>query len=155
MEWLMNHACRLEEENTTLKQNINSLMALIESQASELGQAWNAAGIWRLKANAPEPVLRGLRVAIIGPSFRQHDYKSIAESLDGRFYFAPSDEKLSQIDRVVQRADIVLFMTGYAGHDASLRARAAATRNNVEITFQDSTSVSSLESWLRTKAMAQ
>jgi len=150
MDWWRGCECRvMEDENQELKGELARLLKLVESQAKELVSAWESCRSWRSKAKAAEPVLRAAKIAIVGPSFRRSDYQSLVEHLGGRFYFAPSNEKLSQIDRVVQRAELVVFMTGYAGHDASNIAKAAAARNGVEFAYLSSTSVSRLESYLR------
>lgn len=154
MDWLVDHACRLEEENQVMKGELHALRQLVSSQAEELGQAWDSATNWRSKAIAPEPVLRGAKIAIIGPSFRRADYQSIVEYLGGRFYFAASNEKLSQIDRAVQRVDLVVFMTGYAGHDAGVRATMSAERHAIELVYLTSTGVSRLEAYLRDRFVA-
>src|SRR5690606_3024936 len=80
-----------------------------------------------------ENPLSGRKVAIIGPSFRKEVYKELVEGLGGRFLFAPSEEKLSAIDRAMSKADGVIFITTYTSHKANDHVKAAEERYQVPV----------------------
>lgn len=60
--------------------------------------------------------LESFRVGVIGPSSREADYRRVIESLGARFGFAPSEEKLGQIDRLCNKSDGIIFITSFTSH---------------------------------------
>lgn len=80
----------------------------------------------------PEP-LQGLRVGVIGPSSREADYRGVIESLGARFGFAPSEEKLGQIDRLCSKSDGIIFITSFTSHKVEDHLVKAVRRLGVPI----------------------
>lgn len=81
---------------------------------------------------APGP-LEGFRVGVIGPSSRESDYRGVIESLGARFGFAPSEEKLGQIDRLCNKSDGVIFITSFTSHKVEDHLAKAVRRLGVPI----------------------
>jgi hypothetical protein len=77
--------------------------------------------------------LQGFRVGIIGPSSREADYRRVIESLGARFGFAPSEEKLGQIDRLCNKSDGIIFITSFTSHKVEDHLSRAVRRLGIPI----------------------
>lgn len=83
-------------------------------------------------ADAAAP-LQGFRVGVIGPSSREADYRRVIESLGARFGFAPSEEKLGQIDRLCNKSDGIIFITSFTSHKVEDHLNRAVRRLGIPI----------------------
>lgn len=92
-----------------------------------------AAACPDLTEELPCEPLAGLRVGVIGPSSREADYRGVIESLGARFGFAPSEEKLGQIDRLCNKSDGVIFITSFTSHKVEDHLVKAVRRLGVPI----------------------
>lgn len=75
----------------------------------------------RPAARAPCPAdptlpLKGLKLAVIGPSARAQSYRDQIEPLGATMLFAASEEKLGRVPRVCGKAHGIIFITSYASH---------------------------------------
>lgn len=84
-------------------------------------------------SESPYEPLQGFRVGVIGPSSREADYRGVIESLGARFGFAPSEEKLGQIDRLCSKSDGVIFITSFTSHKVEDHLAKAVRRLGVPI----------------------
>ncbi|HLO03515.1 MAG TPA: DUF2325 domain-containing protein [Symbiobacteriaceae bacterium] len=123
---------------------LDRLRALKQTRPSGTGSAQPEASVLSgLEAAAicPEPTvleggcepLQGFRVGVIGPSSREADYRRVIESLGARFGFAPSEEKLGQIDRLCNKSDGVIFITSFTSHKVEDHLAKAVRRLGVPI----------------------
>jgi hypothetical protein len=144
-KWLLSEASRLEAELKAALNRLEVLQLLVNDQAEELDRAWGTVNEIRVRLRAPEAMLKGRKIAVIGPSFREESYRRIVEQYGGRFTFAPSEEKLCQIDRVVSKAHGVIFIATYTSHAASDKVRAAAERYGKPLVMVHQTGLDHLE----------
>lgn len=66
----------------------------------------------------PDPALplKGLKLAVIGPSARAQAYRELLEPLGATMLFAASEEKLGRVPRVCGKAHGIIFITSFASH---------------------------------------
>jgi hypothetical protein len=121
-------------------QRLRSLQKARSSDA-HAGQP-GGAPISGLEAAAvcPEPLvevdaepLQGFRVGVIGPSSREADYRGVIEGLGARFGFAPSEEKLGQIDRLCNKSDGIIFITSFTSHKVEDHLAKAVRRLGIPV----------------------
>jgi hypothetical protein len=107
-----------------LHTEMETIMALIQETELELNRLYALRETRESRGSATPPTLpscpgqplRGFRIGVIGPSSREHAYREVIEGLGARFAFAPSEEKLGQVERVCNKADGVIFITSYTSH---------------------------------------
>jgi hypothetical protein len=73
--------------------------------------------------------LRGLKLAVVGPSFREQTYRNLLEPLGAAIIFAASNEKLGRVYRACQKAHGIIFITTFGSHAAEAQAESAAQRS--------------------------
>lgn len=82
---------------------------------------------------SPPPDLRGLKLALVGPSFRAHEYTATLAHFGLRLIFAASEEKKSQVHRLCSKAHGILHITTFSSHSAGDQASLAAARKGIPI----------------------
>jgi hypothetical protein len=90
---------------------LNRLYALRESR-----ECHSHGALPPLPSCPAQPPLQGFRIGVIGPSNREQAYREVIEGLGARFAFAPSEEKLGQVERLCNKSDGVIFITSYTSH---------------------------------------
>ncbi|HWI66721.1 MAG TPA: hypothetical protein VNT75_33320 [Symbiobacteriaceae bacterium] len=79
------------------------------------------------------PPLRGLKVAVVGPSFRESLYRQELGLLGATVLFASSENKLGRVAQVCGKAHGIIYITSFTGHDAHDHVMAAARRRGVPL----------------------
>jgi hypothetical protein len=122
----------LQASKDALVADLLTIQELIREADAELERL---AGLRYQSTDSPESSasLKGYRVGVIGPSGREADYREVIESLGASFHFAPSEDKLSQIDRLCSKADGVIFVTSFCSHKVEDHLSAAIRRLGVPV----------------------
>lgn len=115
---------RLEQENRELYQRLKQTAAAIAP---------------------PEQPLRGMRIAVIGHPRREPHYRELIAYLGGECLFANAGEKLGLIDRVVQKSNATIYLTGWGSHKASQRMESAAIRYGRPYFYDNEAGMANLE----------
>lgn len=118
-----------------LQAQIRELLEIRDSQAQEIDRL--RAEIRELRRRLGEPAdenegaLKGLRLAVIGPSFREHSYRQVLEPLGCRLLFASSEDKLGLVEKTCAKAHGIIFITTYTSHKVDTIAAATAERTGI------------------------
>lgn len=83
-------------------------------------------------ANAGPP-LRGLKVAVVGPSFRESLYRQELGQLGATVLFASSEIKLGRVAQICGKAHGIIYITTFTGHAAQDHVMAAARRRGIPL----------------------
>jgi hypothetical protein len=101
-----------------LNRQIEDLRMIRGAQGLEILRLREQIRELRRSRGEPEPdgVLKGLRVAVIGPSYREDDYRLQLEALGARVEFAPAEEKVALTTQACTRAHGIVFITTLTTH---------------------------------------
>lgn len=137
MDGLEEQIYSIQTSRDALAQDLTVIAALLQEADSELSRLYTlrnaqAPSTPQAAAQRPGP-LTNYRVGVIGPSGRESDYRQVIESLGASFHYAPSEEKLGQIDRLCSKSDGVIFVTSFCSHKVEDHLAAAVRRLGVPV----------------------
>lgn len=106
-----------------LQAELETLTMIRDTQAAEILRLTQEVRALRRRQGSEEPddPLKGLKVAIIGPAFRERNYEDLVESLGARFLFAASDEQLGKVGHICPKAHGVIYITTFCQHEVDNR----------------------------------
>lgn len=79
------------------------------------------------------PDLRGIKLTVVGPSFRREDYRRALEAFGITLIFAAGEEKKSQIYRLCSKSHGIIHITAWGSHSANDLASRAADRKCIPL----------------------
>jgi hypothetical protein len=120
----------LQASKDALMADLLTIQELIREADAELQRLTGLRSAGSPQSSNP---LKGYRVGVIGPSGREADYRQVIESLGASFRFAPSEEKLGQIDRLCSKSDGIIFVTSFCSHKVEDQLSAAVRRLGIPV----------------------
>jgi hypothetical protein len=84
-----------------------------------------------LLARDGSATLRGLKLALVGPSFQERFFRSDLEALGLTLHYAASEEKLSQVHRICAKAHGIIFIASFTSHATLTHVTQAAARHDI------------------------
>lgn len=123
----------LSEQLQGLRKVREQLDRQIERVERELAALHAAEADQARPKQNPGPPLRGLKVAVVGPSFRESIYRKELGQLGFTVLFASSESKLGRVSQVCGKAHGILYITSFTGHDANDHVMAAARRRGIPV----------------------
>lgn len=82
---------------------------------------------------APVRPLEGLKLAVVGPSFREQHYREVLEPLGAVLLFAASEEKLGRVYRVCSKAHGIIYVTTFCSHAVEAQIGGLADRRGLPV----------------------
>lgn len=131
MDWIEEQIQSLQSSRQALAMELAAIQELLgeaDAEIVRLNSLRSAHAGGRTGEHAVSTSLRGFRIGVIGPSYREVDYREVIQSLGARFSFAASEEKLGQIDRLCGKVDGVIFITSFTSHKVEDHLAAASRR---------------------------
>lgn len=121
---------------SALLDELQELRAIRDRQVAEIQKLRAEIRELRRRQGEPEAAgrpLAGLKLTLVGPSFRQRDYLNILEPLGAKVLFYASDGKLGQITHGCAKAHGILFITTYTSHKVDDQLTLLAERTGIPL----------------------
>lgn len=103
---------RQQDELHLLRQRSREQAAEIQRLRAEIRELRRRRG-----EMPPEQPMKGLKLALIGPSFREQDYRQALDTTGVQVLFFSSEEKVAKIARGCSKVHGIVYVKTFCGHD--------------------------------------